>query len=133
MSASFASANTFSVAASMSCTVTRDGSDVRVTVPVSFPQAVLGAQIDVPTLEGRVKMRVPAGTQSGKVFRLRGKGIPMLGGYGKGDQLVKLVVEVPEKISRKQKKLISELAAEMGEDVHPQQKGFLDKLRELFD
>jgi len=112
---------------------TRDGSDVRVTIPVSFPQAVLGAQIDVPTLEGKVKMRVPAGTQSGKVFRLRGKGIPMLGGYGKGDQLVKLVVEVPEKISRKQKQLIGELAAEMGEDVHPQQKGFLDKLKELFD
>jgi len=111
----------------------RDGADVRVTVPVSFPQAVLGAQIDVPTLDAKVKMRVPAGTQSGKVFRLRGKGIPVLGGYGKGDLLVTVVVEVPEKISRRQKKLIGELATEMGEEVHPQQKSFLDKLKALFD
>lgn len=111
---------------------TRDGADVRVTIPVSFPQAVLGAQIDVPTIEGKVKMRVPAGTQSAKVFRLRGKGFPVLGGYGKGDELVKVIVEVPEKISKKQKLLIAELAAEMGEEVHPQQKGFLDKLKALF-
>ncbi|MEZ4336230.1 MAG: molecular chaperone DnaJ [Sandaracinaceae bacterium] len=111
----------------------RDGADVRVTVPISFPQAVLGAQVDVPTLEGKVKMRIPAGTQSAKIFRLRGKGIPVLGGYGKGDQLVKVVVEVPEKISKAQRKLIEELAAEMGEDVHPQRKGFLDKLRDLFE
>lgn len=111
----------------------RDGADVRVTVPLSFPQAVLGAQIDVPTLGGKVKMRVPSGTQSGKTFRLRGKGFPVLGGYGKGDQLVKVLVEVPEKISKKQKQLIAELAAEMGEEVHPQQKSFLDKLRALFD
>lgn len=111
----------------------RDGADIRVTAPISFPQAVLGAQIDVPTLEGRVKMRIPAGTQSGKIFRLRGKGIPVLGGYGKGDQLVKIVVEVPEKINKTQKKLIASLAAEMGEEVHPQQKSFLDKLKALFD
>lgn len=112
---------------------TREGADVHVTVPVSFPQAVLGAQIDVPTLEGKVKMRIPAGTQSGKTFRLRAKGIPVLGGYGKGDQLVKVLVEVPEKISKKQRQLIAELAAEMGEEVHPQQKSFLDKLKSLFD
>lgn len=112
---------------------TREGADVRVTVPISFPQAVLGAQIDVPTLEGKVKMRIPSGTQSGKIFRLRGKGIPVLGGYGKGDQLVKVLVEVPEKISKRQRQLIAELAAEMGEEVHPQQKSFLDKLKSLFD
>lgn len=112
---------------------TREGADIRVTVPISFPQATLGAQIDVPTLDGKVKMRVPSGTQSGKVFRLRGKGIEVLGGYGKGDQLVKVVVEVPEKISKKQRKLIEELASEMGEEVHPQQKSFLEKLRSLFD
>ncbi len=112
---------------------TREGADVRVTVPISFPQAVLGAQVDVPTLGGKVKMRIPAGTQSSKIFRLRGKGIPVLGGYGKGDQLVKVVVEVPEKISKQQKKLIADLAAEMGEEVHPQQKSFFDKLKALFD
>jgi molecular chaperone DnaJ len=112
---------------------TREGADVKVTVPVSFPQAVLGAQIDVPTLEGKVKMRIPSGTQSGKIFRLRGKGIPVLGGYGKGDELVKIVVEVPEKISKRQRQLIAELASEMGEEVHPQQKSFLEKLKGLFD
>jgi molecular chaperone DnaJ len=112
---------------------TREGADVRVTVPLSFPQAVLGAQVDVPTLEGKVKMRIPAGTQSGKIFRLRGKGIPVLGGYGKGDQLVKVVVEVPEQISKRQRQLITELAAEMGEEVHPQQKSFLEKLKSLFE
>jgi molecular chaperone DnaJ len=112
---------------------TREGADVHVTVPLSFPQAVLGAQVDVPTLEGKVKMRIPGGTQSGKVFRLRGKGIPVLGGYGKGDQIVKVVIEVPEQISKRQRQLITELAAEMGEDVHPQQKSFLDKLKSLFE
>ena len=111
----------------------RDGSDVRVTIPVSFPQAVLGTQVDVPTLEGRVKMKIPPGTQSGKMFRLRGKGIETLGGAAKGDQMVTIVVEVPEQISKKQRRLIEELAEEFGEDVHPQQKSFLDKLRGLFE
>ncbi len=112
---------------------TRQGADVHCTVPVSFPQAVLGDHLEVPTLEGKVRMRVPPGTQSGKVFRLRGKGIPVFGGAGKGDQLVKVVVEVPEKVSRKQRRLLEELAVEMGVDTHPQQKSFLAKLKELFD
>jgi len=112
---------------------TRAGSDVSCTVPLSFPQAVLGAEVDVPTLEGKVKMRVPGGTQSGKVFRLRGKGISVFGGYAKGDQLVKVVVEVPEKVTARQKQLLEELALEMGEESHPQQRTFLDKLKSLFD
>lgn len=112
---------------------TRKGADVLCTVPVSFPQAVLGAQVDVPTLQGRVKMKLPPGTQSGRVFRLRGKGIAVFGGAGKGDQLVEVVVEVPEKVNRKQRRLLEELAEEMGVDTHPQQQGFLDKLKSLFD
>ncbi len=112
---------------------TREGADVLVNVPISFPQAVLGAQIDVPTLEGKVKMRIPSATQSGKIFRLRGKGISVMGGYGKGDQLVKVVVEVPEQISKRQRQLIADLASEMGEEVHPQQKSFLEKLKSLFE
>lgn len=112
---------------------TREGADIVCTAPIGFPQAVLGTQIDIPTLEGRVRMKIPAGTQSGKVFRLRGKGIPVFGGAGKGDQLVRVVVEVPEKINRKQRKLLEELAQEMGTDTLPQQRGFLDKLKELFD
>jgi molecular chaperone DnaJ len=111
----------------------REGADILVSVPISFPQAVLGASIDVPTLEGKVLMKVPPGTQSGKVFRLRGKGIPVYGGYGKGDQLVTVIVEVPLEISRRQRKLITDLAQEIGDDAHPQQASFLRKLRGLFE
>jgi molecular chaperone DnaJ len=111
----------------------REGADILVSVPISFPQAVLGASIDVPTLDGKVIMKVPPGTQSGKVFRLRGKGIPVYGGYGKGDQLVTVVVEVPLHVSRRQRKLIAELAQESGDDARPPQESFLRKLRGLFD
>lgn len=110
----------------------RSGADLRVTIPISFPQAVLGTQVDVPTLEGRVKMKVPPGTPSGKILRLRGKGIETLGGAGKGDQLVEITVEIPEEITAKQRKLIEELAVELGSAPGPEQKGFLDKLRDLF-
>jgi molecular chaperone DnaJ len=115
------------------CSSDLEGADVKVTVPISFPEAVLGTQCDVPTLEGKVKMKIPPGTQSGKVFRLRGKGIEVLGGAGKGDQLVTILVEVPQEITKKQRKLIEELAAEFGEEVHPQQKSFFEKLRGLFE
>lgn len=111
----------------------REGADILVSVPISFPQAVLGASIEVPTLEGKVVMKIPPGTQSGKVFRLRGKGIPVYGGYGKGDQLVTVVVEVPQELSRRQRKLITELGEEIGDLDHPQQASFLKKLRGLFD
>jgi molecular chaperone DnaJ len=111
----------------------RDGADILISVPISFPQAVLGASIDVPTLDGQVLMKIPPGTQSGKVFRLRGKGIPVYGGYGKGDQLVTVVVEVPQEISRRQRKLINELAQEIGDESHPQQASFINKLRGLFE
>jgi molecular chaperone DnaJ len=111
----------------------RDGADILISVPISFPQAVLGASIDVPTLEGKVLMKIPPGTQSGKTFRLRGKGISVYGGYGKGDQLVTVVVEVPQEVSRRQRKLIAELAQEIGDRTHPQQASFLKKLRGLFD
>jgi molecular chaperone DnaJ len=110
----------------------REGADILCDVPVSFPQAALGTNLDVPTLEGRVKMRLPPGTQSGRVFRLRGKGLPVFGGYGKGDELVKIVVEVPSKLTERQRELLEQLAREMGADTHPQQQGFLDKLRGLF-
>ncbi|KPK17111.1 MAG: hypothetical protein AMJ62_02500 [Myxococcales bacterium SG8_38] len=112
---------------------TREGADILISIPISYPQAVLGASIDVPTLEGKVIMKVPPGTQSGKMFRLRGKGIPVYGGYGKGDQLVTVVVEVPQQVTRRQRKLITELAQEIGDDAHPQQASFLQKLRGLFE
>lgn len=111
---------------------TREGSNLVCTVPVSFPQAVMGADLEVPTLEGKVRMRLPEGTPSGKVFRLRGKGLPTLGGAGKGDQLVNVVIEVPAKVNREQRRLLEQLAAEMGTDTHPEQRGFLEKLKSLF-
>jgi len=111
----------------------REGADILCDVPVSFPQAALGANLDVPTLEGKVKMRLPPGTQSGRVFRLRGKGLPVFGGYGKGDELVKIIVEVPAQLSSRQRELLEELAKEMGAETHPQQQTFLDKLKSLFD
>ena len=112
---------------------TRKGADLLCQVPVSFPQVALGDQIEVPTLEGKVTMKLPAGTQPGKVFRLRGKGLPVFGGYGKGDQLVEVLVEVPETLTDRQRELLEELAKEMGAETHPQQRSFLDKLKSLFE
>ncbi|MCB9616133.1 MAG: molecular chaperone DnaJ [Sandaracinus sp.] len=111
----------------------RRGVDVLCSVPITFPQAVLGATLDIPTLEGKVQMKLPAGTQSGKVFRLRGKGITAYGGVGKGDQLVTVMVEVPEKITREQRRLIEALASEMGTETLPQRASFLSKLKGLFE
>jgi molecular chaperone DnaJ len=112
---------------------TRDGADILCTVPVSYPQAVLGDQLEVPTLEGIVRMRLPPGTESAKVFRLRGKGMPVFGGVGKGDQLVKVVVEIPHEVSKRQRELLEELAREMGESTSSERRRFLDKLRALFE
>jgi molecular chaperone DnaJ len=113
---------------------TRDGADVLCEVPISFPQAALGSQIDVPTLEGKVTMRLPPGTQSGKVFRLRGRGLPIFGGYGKGDQLVTVSVEIPARLSDRQRALLTQLAEAMDEEAQlPKRQGFLDKLKNLFE
>ena len=87
----------------------------------------------MPTLEGKVKLKIPAGTQSGKVLRLKGKGIVDLHGYGRGDQLVKIVVETPKRLTARQRELLEEFAKASGEDVnHPLSKGFVDKLKEMF-
>ena len=109
----------------------RQGADILCTVPISYTQAVLGDLLDVPTLEGVVKMKLPPGTESGKVFRLRGKGIAVFGGVGKGDELVTVVVEIPKEVSKRQKELLEELAKEMGEQGLTERRRFLDKLRSL--
>jgi molecular chaperone DnaJ len=111
----------------------RDGADVVCEVPISFVHAALGTEIDVPTLDGKAKVKVPAGTQSGHVFRLRGRGIPHLGGYGTGDQLVRVVVETPRKLSARQRELLEEFAQVSGEDVHPRTKSFLDKVKSILE
>jgi molecular chaperone DnaJ len=110
----------------------RDNLDILCDLPISFVQAALGAEIDVPTLEGKVKMKIPAGTQSGKVFRLKGKGIQDVQGYHQGDELVRVSVETPTHLTSRQKELLKEFAVLGGEDVNPLSKGFFDKVKELF-
>jgi molecular chaperone DnaJ len=112
---------------------TRKGADVLLTVPVTFPQAAIGDQLDVPTLDGVVKMRLPPGTESGKVFRLRGKGIAVFGGVGKGDQLVTILVEVPAQLSDRQRHLLEELGRELSDAGSPpsERARYLDKVRGL--
>jgi molecular chaperone DnaJ len=111
----------------------RQGNDVVIEVPISFPQAALGSEIEVPTLDGKIKLKIPAGTQSGKVMRLKGRGFPDLHGYGRGDQLVRVVVETPRRLTSRQRELLEEFARSSGEDVHhPMAKGFVDKLKEMF-
>lgn len=110
----------------------REGNDVTCTVPIGFSQASLGTKIEVPTLEGKVIMKIPAGTQSGKVMRLRNKGFPALQGSGRGDQLVTVVVETPVRLNKRQRELLEEFAAEAGEDAHPENKSFLQRMKDFF-
>ena len=110
----------------------RDNLDIICEVPISFVQAALGAEIDVPTLDGKVKMKIPPGTQTGKVFRMKGKGIKDVQGYQQGDQHVHVTVETPTRLTSRQKELLKEFAAVAGEDVNPLTKGFFDKMKELF-
>lgn len=111
----------------------RSGQDIICEIPISFPQAALGTELEVPTLEGKVKMKVPAGTQSGKVMRLPNRGMKSLQGHDRGDQLVTLRVETPTRLNSRQKELLEEFAQISGEDVHPHGKSFLDKVKEFFD
>lgn len=111
----------------------RDGPDLHCEVPIPFVHAVLGAEIEVPTLDGKVEMRVPEGTQPGRVLRLRGKGLPTLGSSTRGDQLVRLFVEVPTRLTDRQRELLEQFADESGTEVSPVTRGFLEKLRDLFE
>jgi len=93
----------------------RSDGDILATVPVSFVQIALGAEIEVPTLEGSAKLNIPPGTQTHTVFRLRGKGMPRLNGFGRGDELVRIIVQTPTKLTPNQRKLLEELGKETGE------------------
>ena len=111
----------------------RQENHIVIEVPISFPQAALGCDIEVPTLEGKVNLKVPSGTQSGKVLRLKGKGIIDLHGYGRGDQLIRVVVETPRSLTSRQRELLEEFAKLDGKAVnHPLSKGFVDQIKKMF-
>ncbi len=107
----------------------REGSNLYCDIPLSFPQAALGTEIEVPTLDGVSKLKIPAGTPSGRIFSLKGKGIKRLGGHGKGDQIVRIYIDVPKKLTQRQKELLEEFAQINGDEVA---KSFKDKLKDLF-
>lgn len=105
----------------------RQGNDIHIAVPISFTQAVFGDYIEIPTLKGKAKIKIPSGTQPGTIIKMRGKGIPYTDGYGSGDQNVHVNVEVPRKLSKKQEELLKEYADESGEDAQPH-KSFFKKI-----
>lgn len=111
---------------------TREGYDIYFDMPITFAQAALGDEIEVPTLDGKVKYSIPEGTQTGTVFRLREKGIPKLRGNNRGDQYVKVVVDTPKKLNDKQKELLREFAKECGEEVHEKKTTFGQKIENMF-
>ena len=111
----------------------REGNDLISTVPISFTQAALGAMIEVPTLEGTRQLKVPQGTQHGSVFRIKGQGIVDLRSGRKGDELVRVAVEIPKRLSSSQEKLLRAFAETEDKTVMPESKGFFDKLKNPFD
>ena len=111
---------------------TRDGNDVLYLLPISFGQAVLGDEVEVPTLTGKALMKIPAGVQSGKTLRLRQKGIPDVNGRGIGDQLVQIVVWTPTSLSPRERELFEELARLEKDRAASEGKGFFEKMRQAF-
>lgn len=111
----------------------RDGFDIYCNVPITFAQAALGAEITVPTIDGKVKFTIHEGTQPGDEFKLKGKGIQRLNYSGRGDQYVKVVLEVPKNLSSKQKDIIKEFDKSTNEHNYKGRKNFFDKLKDMFD
>ena len=111
----------------------REGADLHCNMPITFPQAVLGTEIDAPTLTGKVKIRIPAGTEGGRVFRLRGHGVPDVRTQQTGDLYVKVNIAVPKKLSEAQKEALQKFATETGDEVYPERHSFLGKVKSFWD
>lgn len=109
----------------------RDGFDVWCEIPITFPQAVLGAEVTVPTIDGKVTYNIPEGTQPATVFRLRNKGISYINGKGRGDQYVRVILEVPTNLNSKQKDALKEFDQQLGDKNYRKRKGFFDKLKDF--
>jgi molecular chaperone DnaJ len=110
----------------------RQDADIHCEVPVGFATAVFGGEIEVPTLEGKVKMKIPPGTQAGRVFRLRNKGIAHLHDRSRGDQLVRVQIDVPTDLTAEQRKALKEYARASGEESGPLHRSFVEKMKRLF-
>ena len=105
----------------------RDGVDVFCEAPITFTQAVLGAELEIPTIDGKVKYSIPEGTQTGTVFRLKGKGIPVLNGRGRGDQYVTVTIETPRNLNKEQKEALRKFSETLGESNYEKRKSFFKK------
>ena len=111
----------------------RKGNDLHCVIPISFPQAALGAEIEIPGIDGPVSLKIPEGTQSARELRVRGRGVPFLNEKGRGDLVVKVVVQIPKKLSRTQRDLIKGLAESLSVENKPTSPGLLDKMKDLFN
>ncbi len=111
----------------------REGDDLHCTVPVSFPQAALGDELEIETLEGLAVVKVPEGTQSGRTFRLKGKGVPHLNSHGKGDLIVEVRVQTPGKLTKQQRDLLRQLGDTMKTENTPHAAGLVDRMKEMFN
>ncbi len=110
----------------------REGNDLHCVIPISFAQAALGTEIQVPTLEGEHTLKVPDGTQSGTTIRIRGKGVPVLNSHGKGDLFVEVRVQTPGKLSKRQRELLQELEGMTRVENKPQRRTLLGKVKDIF-
>lgn len=110
----------------------REGNDLHYVLPVSFPQAALGAELMIPTLEGETRLKIPEGTQSHTEFRLRSKGVPYLNDHGRGDLVVQVIVQVPKKINKTQREAIRQLSEMVAVENTPSSRSFLGKMKDIF-
>ncbi|HJT74960.1 MAG TPA: DnaJ C-terminal domain-containing protein, partial [Chitinophaga sp.] len=112
----------------------RDGLNVAYDLYISFPDAVFGTSVEVPTIDGKAKIKIPPGTQSGKVFRLKGKGFPSVNSYEKGDQLIQVNVWTPQQVNGEEKAFLEKVQASDNFRPNPEKsaKGFFDKVRDIF-
>ena len=112
----------------------RDGLNVAYELHISFPDAVFGTNVEVPTIDGRAKIKIPAGTQSGKIFRLKGKGFPEVNGYGRGDQLIHVNIWTPQNITHEEKEMLNQMNTSPNFKPQPgkSEKSFFDKVKEVF-
>jgi molecular chaperone DnaJ len=111
----------------------RDGDDLHCVMPISFPQAALGTELEIQTLEGPATIKIPEGTQSGKAFKLRGKGVPHLNSSGKGDLIVEIRVQTPSKLNKQQKELLRQLSETMVVENTPSSRGLFEKVKDIFN